>query len=101
MLFRSPKQKSAPAAVPVKSVITGSMEDNSAPWEENSEDGVTQEMLTAIINDYTKDKSDEEKRKCIAVIKKINNGSLKYQNIADPNIRKELYNHFWNLKNEI
>lgn len=97
----APKQKSAPAAVPVKSVITGSMEDNSAPWEGNSEDGVTQEMLTAIINDYTKDKSDEEKRKCIAVIKKINNGSLKYQNIADPNIRKELYNHFWNLKNEI
>lgn len=111
-VFKFPKNLKPSAAkpaaakpAPVKKtaaqpVITGSMEDNTAPWESDP-DEVTQEMLTGIINDYVKDKDDTVKRKAIAAIKNVNNGSNDFKHIADPAIRKELYNHFWNLNNEI
>lgn len=111
-VFKFPKNLKPSAAKPVATkpapvkktaaqpVITGSMEDNTAPWESDP-DEVTQEMLTGIINDYVKDKDDTVKRKAIAAIKKANNGSNDFKHIADPAIRKELYNHFWNLNNEI
>ena len=95
----APKQEPGP----VKSVITGSMEDNSAPWDDkpNPNGDVTQEMRTAIIEDYVKDKDNTVKRKALTAIKKANSGSNDFRNIADPAVRKELYNHFWNLNNEL
>lgn len=96
----APKSSAKPTSENPAPVITGSIEDHSAPWESNP-DEVTQDMVTGIINDYVKDKDVAAKRKLTAAIKQINKGSGNYKDISNPEIRKELYNYFWNLNNAI
>lgn len=91
-----PKEDTNPAQAPV---ITGSMEDNTPPWENNPKDEVTQDMLTEIIGSYVRDKDTDERRRLTKEVKRMNNGSADYKHIADPNIRREIYNYFWNLGN--
>lgn len=91
-----PKEDAKPAQAPV---ITGSMEDNTPPWENNPRDEVTQDMLTEIIGSYVRDKDTDERRRLTKEVKHMNNGSADYKHIADPNIRREIYNYFWNLGN--
>lgn len=86
------KQEPAP-------VITGSMEDNAPPWENSPKDEVTQDMLTEIISSYVKGKDSAERIKLTKEVKRMNNGSADYKHIADPNVRREIYNYFWNLGN--
>ena len=91
-----PKEDEKPAQ---PSVITGSMEDNAPPWENSPNDEVTQVMLTEIISSYVKGKDSAERIKLTKEVKRMNNGSADYKHIADPNVRKEIYNYFWNLGN--
>lgn len=93
-----PEAKPDPKPAPV---MTSSMEDNSPPWTENPDGEITQEMVISIIDNYVKGKDTATKRKLGAVVKGINNGSADYQHIDDPAIRRELYNHFWNLSNAL
>lgn len=56
---------------------------------------VTQEMLTACIDGYTANKSQDVKMQAAKVIKSIL-GNLDYKNVADPALRTQLYDHFKN-----
>lgn len=86
------KQEPAP-------VITGSMENLTPPWEYSPNDEVTQVMLTEIISNYVKGKDSAERIKLTKEVKRMNNGSADYKHIDDPNVRREIYNYFWNLGN--
>ena len=91
-----PREDTKPMQAPV---ITGSMEDNTLPWENNPQDEITQDMLTEIIGSYVRDKDTDERRRLTKEVKRMNNGSADYKHIADPNVRREIYNYFWNLGN--
>ena len=62
-------------------------------------DEITQDMLTEIIGSYVRDKDTDERRRLTKEVKRMNNGSADYKHIADPNVRREIYNYFWNLGN--
>lgn len=91
-----PKAEAKQEAAPV---ITGSMENLAPPWECSPNDEITQVMLTEIISSYVKGKDSAERIKLTREVKRMNNGSADYKHIADPNVRREIYNYFWNLGN--
>jgi len=80
-------------------VITGSVEDNTAPWEEPENGEISQEALTSLIQEYIRNKNTDEKRKLGQIIKKMNDGKASYKDVPNPEARKQLYEYFQNLKN--
>ena len=57
-------------------------------------------MLTSYIEARIKEMDTDKRRAVTKEVKKII-GSVDFRNVGDPQKRKELYNYFWNISNEI
>lgn len=86
---KAPAQQKSYAAQPVITAVI-EPEQESAPGE------ITQEMVIAVIDGYTAGKPTEIKMEAARAIKAIL-GTLDYRNVADPESRTKLYNHFKDL----
>lgn len=95
---RASKAENEP--VPTPPTITAVVDQDQPPFDLEPTDAITQDMLTSIVANYLVGKNTEEKRAIAADIKRMNSGSANYKAITDPEIRKTVYNHFWNLMNE-
>ena len=83
---KAPAQQKSYATQPVITAVI-EPEQESAPGE------ITQEMVIAVIDGYTAGKPTEIKMEAARAIKAIL-GTLDYRNVADPESRTKLYNHF-------